>query len=378
MTAYNLPSYEFWLTNDYGLRLASLSTGVELEASRVVNGIGSFSLKMPLSFDDSLIIKDRMFQLWRKPRGGTMKLWRVYFVRWWKFSNKGGKDYVEFGGPDINDLLRRRIVAEYTASARAEKTDYADDMMKEIVTQALDDAGTITPDAGTRVWANLDVQGDFSLGPSVTKGFSFEHLLTSSNTGILPTLSQMSINEGTPIYFDIVPYVIGENNISFQFQTYLNQPGQDVSSSIVFSTDRGTLKDPVYEEDWTEEENYIYAAGRGENDGRVVEQVYDADRYNTSQWARCEGACDARNEETDAGTAAAGQRQLEVGRGIIRFSGIPIDTDATSFGKDWDVGYKVQAKYHNRQFYSIIWAVALKITPGGETIGARIDYESTI
>jgi hypothetical protein len=319
-----------------------------------------------------------MIQIWRQPTGGRLKLWRVYFLRRWIFETLGSDDIVTIAGPDVNDLLRRRIVAAYSGSAQASKTDYADDMMKEIVTESIADGVAPTPTAGTRVWSDLSITSDVSLGPTITKSFPFKQLLNKSGQGVLPALAKAAKEAGTEVFFDIVSDVISSNSISFKFVTAINQPGQDVSDQVVFSQDSGNLRDPSLEYDYTEEANYVYAGGQNEGANRNVQQVYDSDRYSASQWARCEGFADARDQTTNNGVREAGRDELNNGRPRIRFRGSPIDTAGTRFGIDWDYGYKVQAKYVNIQFDSIVRAASLSVVDGEETIETRLDFEALL
>jgi len=372
-------SYEIWLTSDAGARLAQLDNITGLTASRLVDGLGWLDMGVPASFDDSLLARDRQIQVWRQPTGGKLGLWRVYFLRRWRFRTEGARQIVRLEGPDTNDLLRRRIVAAFAGSAQASQTDFADDMMKAVVTQAIADGVAPTPTAGTRVWSNLSIAADVSAGPTITKSFPFEYLLTTSSNGVLPQLARASREAGTEVFFDIVPNVVSSNSITFQFQTSTGQPGQDVSASVIFDQQNGNLKEPELDEDYSEEENYIYAGGQGEGADRNIQQVSDSTRYGASIWNRCEGFADARNQTTDNGVREAGRAKLEEGRGRIRFSGQPVDTEGTRFGVHWDFGYQVQARYRNRQFNCIIRAVTILLDESGrETIQARLDFESLI
>lgn len=370
-------TYELWLTTDQGSRIAQLTTGTGFSASRVVNGIGFMSLSLPLSFDISLIQPDRMIQLWRAPAGGELGLWRVYFIRRWIFETQGSQEVLTVSGPDVNDLLRRRIVAAFSGSSQGSKTDFADDMMKGVVSEAMADGVEPTPDAGVRAWSNLSVQADLGDGPTISKSFSFDKLLNSSGQGVLSALAQAAREAGTEVFFDIVPNVVTGSSITFQFQTFTGQPGQDVTDRVVFDQQRGNMRDPKLEYDYTEEENYIYAAGQGEGAARNVQQVYDADRYRLSLWNRCEGFADARDQTSDNGVREAGRANLSEGRPKIRFNATPVDTVGTRFGRDWDFGYKVRARYRNIEFDTIIRATTISIDDNGnENIQARLEYES--
>ncbi len=374
--ASSKPVYELWLTDDFGNRIAQLQAFLSLEASQVVNQIGFFNLTMPQSFDINLIQPDRMVQLWRAPRGGRLTLWRVYFIRKWEFSTIGSDQIVSFGGPDTNELLRRRIVATFSASAQARKTDFADDMMKEIVTEAIADGVAPVPTVGTRVWADLSIASDLGLGPTITKSYPFKKLLTTSGQGVLPGLAKAAKEAGTEVFFDVVPDVITGSTSSFQFQTFTGQPGQDQTSRVVFDAIRNNMANPRLEYDYTEEENYIYAGGQGEEADRNIQQVSDSDRYSISQWSRIEGFADARNQDSDNAVRESGRDKLNLGRPKRRFSAIPLDVTGTRFGRDWDFGDKVTARYLNIEFDTIIRAVTISVDGNGnETIRARLDFE---
>jgi len=109
--------YELILTTDSGFPIQHLSNFLSLTATRAVNEIGQFTLFLPPSFDESLLAPDRMVQVWRRPRGGQLGLWRVYFIRKWRLSDEGSREVIEVSGPDSTDLLRRRVVAAYSGDA---------------------------------------------------------------------------------------------------------------------------------------------------------------------------------------------------------------------------------------------------------------------
>lgn len=371
-------SHELWLTTDTGVRIAQLTTSTTFQASRVTNGIGWFAMNMPLSFDINNIRLDRMIQLWRQPSGGVMSLWNVYFLRKWIFATNGSQEVVTLEGPDVNDLLRRRIVAAYSGTAQATKTDFADDMMKEVVTQSIADGVAPVPTAGTRVWSNLSIQADAGVGPTITKSFPFDKLLAGSGSGVLAVLAKAAREAGTEVFFSVEPNVVTGSSITFQFRTTVNQPGQDVTSRVVFDQARGNMRDPSLEYDYSEEENYIYSAGQGEGADRNIQQVYDTTRYSASIWNRCEGFADARNQTSDDGVREAGRANLEGSRPRIRFTAQPVDTAGTRFGIDWNFGDKVRSRYKNVEFDTIIRAVTLSVANKRETVQARLDFEGLV
>jgi hypothetical protein len=367
-------SFELILTDDRGATIAELSTGLALSASKVVNGIGEFTWVAPPSFDRTIVKPDQMFQLWYEPSGGVRKLWNVYFLRRFRYLSKG----FEFGGPDINGLLWRRIVAAYTNSTQSKKTAMAaDDMMKEVVRESLLDTADPTPTFGTRAWANLTVQADGSLGPTISKSFPFDKLMTFDGGGVLPILARAAAQEGIEVFYAIQPNVVGQNSINFEFRTFIGQPGQDVSETVVFDQDSGNLLEPDLELDYSREENYIYGTGQGTEDNRDVQQVWDAGRIGQSIWGRAEGEADSRNQNDSASVIASANSRLWEGNPKIRFTGKPVDTEGTAFANHWDVGDLVTTKFEVIEFLSIIRAATLSVDDTGRvSVDARLDYNA--
>jgi len=368
--------YELWLTDDRGMRIADrrgrtmLDGFLNFTASRIANDVGSLTLALPATFDTGLLRPDRMVQVWRGPVGGRLALWRVYLVRWWRLETRGRQEMITIGGRDTIDLLRRRIVAAYAGSDEASKSGHADDMMKEVVSEMVADGVDPTPTAGSRVWGDLHVQGDLGVGPELSKSFAFKEVLET-----VQAIAKAAREAGTEVFFDVVPDVVTSSSISFEFRTTTRQPGRDVSGSVVFDQARGNLADPFLKYDYSDAVNYVYALGQGQEDNRNVQQVYDADRYGVSQWARCEGKVEVQSD-TDNVIREGGRAALADGRPRRQFGGVPLDTRGTRFGRDWDFGYKVRARYRGEEFDAIVRSVVLSVNgKGEETVQARLEYE---
>jgi hypothetical protein len=367
-----MATYEIWLATDIGQRLMLLDDIVSLEAVRTLGEIGQFSVTLKPDFDTSLIKIDRQIQIWRAPEGGRLSLFRIYFIRRWRDITLLGEEHIEVGGPDCNDLLRRRIACYGATEAESDKTDFADDMMKEIVDENLIN-DTSTPTYGSRDYANLDVQDDFGQGPTLTKSFQWMKLIR-----ICQDIQKAAREAGDETFFDIVPSVVDANQTRYQFRTWTSSAGQwqYLVDRIVFDQERGNLADPWYEEDWTDEENYIYAAGQGVETLRNMQEVYDTDRHNQSWWARCEGFADARHEDEDNGVREEGRAALERGRPYRAFGGRALDTEGTRYGRDWDLGHWATARFRGQEYTCIIRSVHLRVDSGGrETVDARLEWE---
>lgn len=367
-------TFELILTTDTGSPIAELSTGLGLTASKIVNGIGEFNWVAPTSFPRSLVQPDQMLQVWYEPFGGIRVLWNTYFLRRFRYVGKG----FEFGGPDINGLLWRRIVAAYSGSAQAKKSAMpADDMMKEVMREALLDNALPLPTFGTRVWANLSVQSDNSLGPVISKSFPFDKLLTFDGGGVMPILARAAAQEGVETFFAIQPLVVNPDSITFEFRTFINWPGQDVSDTVIFDQDSGNLLNPELEYDYSREENYIYATGQGLQDNRDVQQVWDAARIGQSIWGRMEGEADSRNQDDPDSVTASGNDKLWDGRPKIRFTGQLMDTEGTTFVKHWDVGDLVTVNFPPINFQAIVRAATLSVDSDSKvSVDSRVDFNA--
>lgn len=370
--------YEFYLTNDEGTRIAPMLTMLRAEMTITDGKIGSGIFTLPPTFDADLIKPDYIIQPWRKPDGGSRSLLRPFFIRKWKFSTRGAEESIVVTCRGPNELLRRRIVAAYARSSAATKTlDFADDMMKEFVTQQFADGVAPTVDEGTRVLTDFSVQGDASAGPLISISGPWKRLLSKSGGGVLGAIKKASRTKGTEIFFDVATTNVTSSTIAFQFQTKTEQPGQDVSDRVVFDQDQGNLRNPFLEFDYTNEVNYVYGLGLGQQSNRNVQQAADAARYGASKWARIEGTAEARGQDDDDDAVlAVAQAGLEQGRPIRRFGGIPVDTGKTRFGVHWNFGDRVKAKYRGQEFIMIIRTVSIVLEGEREMIQTRLDFES--
>lgn len=370
-------TYDIILTDDKGLHLESLNNALWWQAARNLNRIGHLQMGLPATFDDTLLRVDRMVQIWRQPPGGRLALWRVYFIRGWRLEHGGSRELLTLWGPDTNDLLRRRIVAHYAGSSESEYTaTEADNLMKDLVSYAVADGTNPAPSAGSRVWTNFDEAADLTDGPQLDKACAWRPLLTNSGGGVLSALHEESVVAGTEVFFDVVVSSVSPSSIAFEFRTYTGQPGRDMTDRVVFDQEDRNLQDPFIQYDYTEEINYVYGGGQGEEAEREIQQVYDAARYNASRWNRCEGFADARDQKTDNGVREAARALLEASRPRITAGGIPVDTAGTRFGRDWDIGDRVRMRYRRRAFDCLVRSVVLRMNDAGhERVEARLEYE---
>jgi len=362
--------YELYLTTDTGVRVLSLDAFKWFESSRVANDVGTLALSLQANFDVDEIKPDRMIQVWRAPIGGTMSLWRSYFVRRWIYATSGSKQSIVVYGYDPNILLKWRVVGYDAGETETNITDYADDMLKAMVTENM-----LGSAASARDWsAYISAETDLSAAPSITKEIQWRNVLEMCRE-----ICDASKEAGTLLWFDMAERGVTSGAISFIFRTFTNQPGRDRSSvkdvRVVFDQERGNMGNPEYEEDFTEEVTYVYAGGQGELDGRRMLEAENTARSGISVWGRKEAFVSATAQTSSDGTEQAAYSVLREGMPKRKFTSAVIDIDGSRFGRDWSFGDKVVARYRGNEFDSIITMVNIRVENGRETISARLEYE---
>jgi hypothetical protein len=368
-------TYEVWLCDQYGRRLTILDNLIGFDIVKVVNDVSYCSVTLPGNFNETYQTQvgvDYMIEFWRSPAQGAMTLENVFFVREIYYEEDiKGNDIIILAGPDGNDLLDRRIVAYAAGGSESDKTDNADDMMKEIVAENLGSSATDSDRDLTDL--NFTVAGDVTGGPSITKGFAWRNVLKT-----LKEIAYSSAENGTDLYFDVVPIVISSSEIGFEFRTYTDQPGQDrtydTNNPVVFSKEWGNLANPILLYDYTKEANFVYGGGQGEGTDRTISEQSDTTRIGASVWNRREKFADARNEATSNGVANKAEEVLNENKPFKRFTGQLLDTPQARYGVDWFFGDKVEISYRGIQIQGIAKALKIKLDKeGNEVLTVKVE-----
>jgi hypothetical protein len=365
--------YELWLSTDQGVWLESLSTIVELNYTWRVNHPGSMTLTLPASFDESLIERDRIVHIWRHSGGTSLHF--PYFIDRNRPFTRNDKHQIAVHGAGPNVILDWREVAYYAGDANATLTAVeADDGMKDIFNKNFISvtAFDVGEDTTQRQWTeHCSVQGDLTAGPQITKAFAWRNVLS-----VMQELSEESKDRGTQVWFEMAVASVTRTDIQFEFRTTTGQPGSDLTGlGVVFSEDRGNLRDAYLEYDWSEERTYIYGLGESEEDDRNVQTASDTTRINQSYWGRKESKINAVMQTTNAGVEGEARAKLEASRPIIRAGGQALDTEAFRLGVDWKPGDKVRVKYRDIEFDAIIPVLNVSVASNGkENIEARLEF----
>ncbi len=341
-----------------GEQLAQISKSVRWELARTLNSQGWWSMIVPATFDRRLLAADRLMEFWREPTGGREHLLAVGFLRYWEYiEDSEGAQFIRMGGPDQIGLLNRRIVANVAGSSYTSKTDYADDMMKEIVDEQYINtanrfgdlyysrSSAISPD-------HFEVAPNDSKGKELTKDFAWRRVLdVISELAEASAWPSKSGQDNFPIFFDNV-YT---GPAKFVFKTFFDQMGIDRTATagtapIIFSEESANLGNPALRFDYTDEVNMCYGGGQGQGSARTIDPENDQPRHNLSVWNYQESFKDARECETTLCVAQAARQEMQDKRPFVQFTGDLLDTPRTRFGVDWNYGDKVTIRYQGYSF----------------------------
>ena len=368
-----MTDWEIWLDDPRGNRLVLLDRVLSASAVKVANGVGACAVSVPAIYD-SYIKLDNIIEVWRKPAGGTLKLFNAYRLRAWEFADENNRDVTILSGPDQMDLLQSRVVAYAAGSSQASMTTYADDICKTIVSQncatAATDADrdlsaygiTVSPLATTN-----------SEAPSITMSFSYRNVYD-----VLKDVAEASRENGTPLYFELAPSYTS-TTIGWEFRTYTSQPGRDRTGidQVTFGREFGNLTRANLLFDYRDEKTVIYAGGQGLGSLRAIEEVEDTTRSGATIWNRREAFYNVASQASStAAYAAAGQAELESKRPKMKLTGEIIDSEQARFGVDWDWGDRVMITHRGYQYEVIITSVQIAINgQGKETIRATFEVQ---
>jgi len=363
--------YEIWHADDAGNRLDLLNTTLGFDYVLVDGDVGWLQVNMP--YENGRLYSrprvDQRIQIYRAPDGSSLQMAATGFLRKWSKVTAGGLTAVELGAADPNELVKRRMVAYYDRTDYSIKSDYADDMIKEIAAENLGASATDTARDMTAL--GVSIQGDLSAGPSIDHAFAHENVLA-----VFQEIQGISKAAGAETFWR----VRADTPETFILETYTGQPGRDRTQGsgvnpLYFGSQFGNIINASLEEIYDSEENYIYAGGPGEGVLQIIQSAGDDTAIAASRWNRREGYEAATGAEytyqvEDAARAALTQRRP---RRLFQAELIP--TPLTPFGGfGWGLGDKITISHLGEQIDALIRMVRVKVDGNGmENIQARVE-----
>ena len=362
----NAIEHQLHILSPVGVPLDILSDGTFAALNYGFRDIepGVLEFILPAGYAGGIISEEFQVEVYRAVGAGSMQLEgeTTFFIRRVHPStNASGIKTIQITAYSALELLTRRIVAYYAGTSYTDKVDIPwDNLAREIMRE---NYGSLVSDTTRNLSPWLTIQTDTNWGPSYTKTMPWREVLL-----VLQEIVQDVRGQGIYCTFDVVRTAPS----TFEFRVYLGPRGTDHTASsalpVIVSEERMNLLEPSLDFDWTDERNYIYATGQGQEDQRVLKTAQDDTRIGISPFNRREMNKDARQAELEASVQSEANTALEENRPKRTFTGTISQTDGCIYGVHWKWGDIVTAEYLGYTFDCHVDAVTVAIDPNGTEI----------
>lgn len=359
-------TYEIWIMDHIGNILDVIDDWILVRYVRALNAIGMLSLILDGNYNISFLKVDGRIVIWRNVDGksyiDTDTAWLIRTIT--RRLEPNGTETIIANAVSANEILSRRIVAEDSDTGQADKSDLADDMMKEIVAECLGTSASTGRDISTY----LSIESDTSQGPTVSKEFARRNVFD-----VLLEISETTVQAGSPVYFDI----FAPTHNTLEFRTYRDLRGVDHSfpdglNPVILSPDRGNLADIVREYNYQAEVTYVYCGGQGIGEVQEIQTASSSDRINVSVFNRREVFINATMSSGSAAVLDDTSIALRAGRPKRTFQGQLLDAPGTKYGVNWGFGDKVTAEFKGESLDCTVDGIEVFFQQGRETIRASL------
>jgi len=361
-----MSDYNVWYCDPNGSRQYLLNDFISLDYGRKVNESGVLTIELPLKYGVNFFSADDTIQITRSIEGSPFYLdgQTLWFVRDITIG-----DSIVLKCYDAISVLSRRIVAYPSDTLYTEKSDYADDMMKDIVSENFL-SGAI--DVDRQVSSSI-----FSVDTKISQGALLSGV-ECSYKDVLSTLRDIatqSIENGSRIYFDVE---FDDVSKTFMFKTYYNQRGQNranlTAEDVVASRSLGNLVDPKLSISYANSFNVAYVGGQGTGISRSVEVVDLSGVISTS--GRIEKFVEGRNTSESSTLQAIGIVSIQESKPSYKISGKLVDTKDFQFGVHYSFGDVIRVDFMDISIPCMVNVYKIKVTQESEEVDARLEGEA--
>lgn len=358
--------YQIRLKNQSGAVVAIFTDWLSLTFEKIVDDVWKYTLIFGDDDDNrfDLFELDGQIEIYRAIPGASLD-WYLEFEGLHRTSRRetsktGDKIFVS-QGVGYNDFLARTTIMYKAGTIRADKNDAAETVMKEYVSENCTPTGDIVSvgrlnydvDLGTFLYNSalpgFSVQADSGQGSVWAGSRPYEPLLT--------VLQDIATEAG--IDFNVV----GTGAATFEFQTYLDQLGEDRTtvgldsltgknaagnSPVVFSVPLGVVQSLKYTLDRLAEANAVVVLGKGEGSTRTTLTRADANAIDDSPWNRREISRPVTDYDEDYETYSlqvSGDEILSMSGAKETFVFVPLQQVSQLYGLHYFLGDRVTAKY---------------------------------
>jgi hypothetical protein len=356
-----MTSYQVWLKNTSGVRVAVFDEWQSLSYTKSLNTIGEAVLS--INGDDtrkSLFTLDSQLEIYRRdPDGGSaISSWYLDWaglVRYQQRSvDSSGLLMMTIRAKDYKELLTRRLIVPAAGSDfTAQNAVAGDTAAVYFVKQNIGD------DASSRQITNFTGLTAAGTASNISYQSRYDNLYT-----VLRKLVGAATAAGTGFDFDVV----GTGAVTWQFRTYVPILGTDRSATMTFSLEFGNLTTPLYSDDRMSEGTVAYVLGRGEGSSRTVTTVTATAAEDDSPFNRREVKASSQSSDATEATSV-GETMLNKNRRVQSLTFQPVQTVGTRYGSEWTLGDKVTANFDGVEF--VVQVTSVNITnsaSGDETI----------
>jgi len=253
------------------------------------------------------------------------------FIRGWNrgFTGEGRRVFV-CQGRQYNDLLAGETINYAKTTAGAAKTGLPGAVAAAYVNENIGAAAGLDALGNSRVRLGVSefVESDTATNWSGDRG----------NISLLDALQELA---------DFAPgdyMVLGTGPAAFQFRWRGTRWGRDLTPGntagnvpCVFSVFNNNVTDVTFGYNALDETNAVYVGGQAWGAARTYRTRVTA-AATAFSWARRAVFRDARDTNVNATLDARGDAELEAGRARYTAAFRVVQTTATRYGRDWDVG----------------------------------------
>lgn len=361
--------YQIILKDQEGERVAQFDAFASLDYERQRNAPGWLKLELDLPDDRTELFElDGQIEIHRHGDWAGAD-WVVDFEAFhrrpaYRMVQSGQERFLSWG-PGYLELLRSRIGLYwyYNDDARTSRGYLVlSGTPDEII------AGFVNYEAGSGAfYATKDRRcPGLAIGDVSTTGITITEQLR--NKELLEAVQALAAAYNLDIR------IVGIGAAQFEFQvgkllgTDRRQGNPEMNPPVIFSTAYGNMERPQYIEDYLDEITAIYVGGQGEGEVRTIYELEEAARIAASPWNRREVFIDARDAVEETTLHGRALKLLQARGPIIDLTFSPIETEASKYGRDWNLGDLVTAIYQGvRRDYRIETIMVSVDNAGRET-----------
>jgi len=308
-----------------------------------------------------LFTLDYQVEFWRRDQQANLDWYRAFeaFHRGDEWTqDESGHDVYKSLGQHYNVLLLAEPIRYPAGSIYTQKAGPAETVAKAYVNENIGPGATAPPREIASVMPGLTIEADGATGADWHGA--------RTNMNLLDVL--MELGEYAPADF----MVVGTGPATFEFQWRSPRWGEDKTwgnaahrPAVILDPRLGNVRNILYGYDRRSEVNVCYVLGQGQQDTRRV--VTRASGHNDdSPWNRRAVARDDSNEYDPTVLERKGDEVLEKERARIVTTCNVAQTEATQWGRDWDLGDLVTFRYRNVSVSQKVIAVRVSVSSGGE------------